>query len=72
MLLGDIFVIHSNNGKKRDLDGSREEEMKGAYADSLSTASRCALWNSFNTACKSFANLASAIFLLAYIQSIYN
>lgn len=37
---------------------------KGAYAVSLSAASLWAFWNSLRTDWKSFASLASAIFLM--------
>lgn len=44
---------------------------KGVYAVSLSAAIRWAFWNSLKTTCKSFASLASAIFLLACIKIFY-
>lgn len=48
------------------LEGRTDWGTKGVYAVSRSAASRWAFWNSLSTAWKSFASLASAIFLLAW------
>lgn len=52
--------------RKNYLDGRTSLGTNGAYVVSLSAASLCAFWNSLRTDWKSFASLASAIFLAGW------
>lgn len=70
------IILNLNHGTTNSnlagyLEGSTACGTKGVYDVSLSAASRWAFWNSFRTAWKSFASLASVIFLLACMKQMY-